>query len=269
MDKVVSSLEKSLGKERSLKVTIVAYADDLVLISNHADAPHLLCNALSKLESISSILGLQVNSSKTKAMAWTRSQFFPTFTFSIYNKPVEWVRSFRYLGVVLDDNLSFTLHAKHVCTKANKRLSILKHLAGSPYGATQQTLLHYYKACIRPILEHGSIVMSIVCHSAVRRIESIQNTSLRIALRLPRHARTKFVLAEAGCPEMDDRFKTLAMATWAKIKSSPLSHPFHQTNNQHHCTCWANNPPPIRPRDHPLEMSLLQTAAIAAIPEVR
>jgi hypothetical protein len=152
--------------------------------------------------------------------------------------------SVMYLGVVLDDNLSFTLHAKHICTKANKRLRILKHMAGSPYGATQQTLLHYYTACIRPILEHGSMVMSIAFQSAVRHM-SIQNTSLRIALRLPHHTHTKFVLAEAGCPEMDDRVKTLAMATCAKIKSSSVSHPFHQTNKGMHTSLHllGNTPP--------------------------
>ena len=269
MDKVLSVLDKTLSKERAFKITTVAYADDLVLISNHADAPHLLSSALAKLESISTILGLQINSSKTKAMAWTRSQFFPPFTFNIYNKQVEWVRSFKYLGVVLDDNLSFTLHAKHVCSRANKRLSILKHLAGSPYGATQQTLLHYYKACIRPILEYGSIAMSIACPSAIRRIESMQNTSLRIALRLPQHARTKFVLAESGCPSMDDRVKTLAMVTWAKIRSSPKSHPFHQHNKDMHTSMHLLGKQPTRGRDIPLEMSLIHIAKVAAIPEIK
>jgi len=269
MDKVLSVLDRSLTKDRAFKITMVAYADDLVLISNHADAPHLLSSALSKLETVSTILGLQINSSKTKAMAWTRSHFFPPFAFHIYNKQVEWVRSFKYLGVVLDDNLSFTLHAKHVCSRANKRISILKHLAGSPYGATQQTLLHYYKACIRPILEYGSIAMSIACPSAIKRIESIQNTALRIALRLPQHARTKFVRAEAGCPAMDDRFKTLAMVTWTKIRSSPESHPFHQSNKDMHTSTHLLGKQPSRKTDIPLEMSLMETATHAHIPEVK
>ena len=106
---------------------------------------------------------------------------------------------------ILDDNLSFAHHSRHVCSRAGKRLSILKHLAGSPYGATQQPLIHYYKACIRPILEYGSITMSIACPSAIKRMESMQNKALRIALCLPQHARTKFVLTEAGCPALDDR----------------------------------------------------------------
>ena len=268
MDKALSVLDKSLKKDRSFKITTVAYADDLVLISNHADAPHLLTLALSKLETVSTILGLQINSSKTKAMAWTHSHFLPSFSFSIYNTKVEWVRSFKYLGVILDDNLSFTLHSQHVCSRAGKRLSILKHLAGSPYGATQQTLLHYYKACIRPILEYGSIAMSIACPSAIKRMEALQNTALRIALRLPQHARTKFVLAESGCPVLDDRLKSLAMSTWAKIRSAPITHPFHQKNKNMHTSTHLLGRLSARKRDVPLEMSLSQTAESACIPEI-
>ena len=269
MDKALSVLDKSLKKERAIKITTVAYADDLVLISNHADAPHLLTLALSKLESISTILGLQINSSKTKAMAWTHSHFLPSFSFSLYNIKVEWVRSFKYLGVILDDNLSFTLHSQHVCSRAGKRLNILKHLAGSPYGSTQQTLLHYYKACIRPILEYGSIALAIACPSAIKRMESLQNTALRIALRLPRQARTNFVLAEAGCSLLEDRLKSLAMSTWTKIKSSPSTHPFHQNNKDMHRSIHLLGRASSRVRDIPLEISLMQTAKAASIPEVR
>ena len=69
MDKALSVLDKSLEKERSFKITTVTYADNLVLISNHAYAQHLLTLALAKLETISNILSLQINSSKTKGMS--------------------------------------------------------------------------------------------------------------------------------------------------------------------------------------------------------
>ena len=50
MNKTLFVLDKSLKKEHSFRITSVAYAD------NHRDAPHLLTIALSKLESISTIL---------------------------------------------------------------------------------------------------------------------------------------------------------------------------------------------------------------------
>lgn len=267
MDKVLTVLYKTLGEDRAPKVTVISYADDLVLISNHADAPSLLTNALSNLESISSILGLQINSSKTKAMAWNHSHNFPPFSFLIYNTPIEWVRQFKYLGVIFDDNLSFVSHSKHICNRASKRLSVLKHIAGSPYGATQRTLLQYYKTCIRPILEYGSITMSIACPSAIRRIEALQNTSLRIALRLPPNTRTALVLAEAGCPTIDDRMKTLSMVAYTKIKAVH-HHPFHQYSKNMHIAKHLLGKYPKRGRDLPLEMSLIETSSMASLPQV-
>ena len=50
--KVLSASDRSLPKDRDFKITMVAYADDFVIISNHADVPHLLSSALSKLETV-------------------------------------------------------------------------------------------------------------------------------------------------------------------------------------------------------------------------
>ena len=121
-------------------------------------------------------------------------------------------------------------------------LSILQHLAGSPYGATQQILLHYYKACICPILDNGSIALSIACSSGIKRMESLQNTALHIALCLTQHAQTKFVLAEARCTALGNMLKSLAMSTWTKIRSAPITHSFHQNNKNMHTspTSWVD-----------------------------
>ena len=117
---------------------------------------------------------------------------FPT-SISRYDGRIEWVRKFKYLGVTFDDTLSFVEHVEDVVSRVNSRKNVLKHLAGCPYGATQKTLLTYYKSCIRPILEYGSLIVCIACPTAISRLESIQNTALKIALRLPRQARTQLV----------------------------------------------------------------------------
>ena len=91
------------------------------------------------------ILGLQIDSSKTKAMGCKPCHFFLLFTFIIQNKHAEWVRSFKHLGVVSDDTISFTQHAKHVYSRANKRISIHK---GSPnkhyFTTTKHTSYQYW-----------------------------------------------------------------------------------------------------------------------------
>ena len=217
IDKILKMIEHQLGEKASPRVTIIAYADDIVLISNHPHAPHLLTKALHALELASNILGLKINIQKTKAMAWTHTHWLPDFCFKIYNQQIEWVREFKYLGVIFDDNLSFIPHAHHIAKAANKRLNILKHMAGSPYGATQCTLLRYVRTCISPVLEYGNIIHPIARVSAIRVLERTLNAAIRIALRVPKHTPTSLLLAESGFLSLYDRSKSLATVTMSKI----------------------------------------------------
>ena len=41
---------------------------------------------------------------------------------------VESVKTFKYLGTVLDSNLSFTTHVDTVCKKANQRMYLIRKL---------------------------------------------------------------------------------------------------------------------------------------------
>ena len=266
IDKLLRVLEDSLGPDITKNITIVSYADDLMMASNHSAAPMILEKALSHLESASTALGLQISISKTKAMAWNHSHFLPKFDFHIYKGKVEWVREFKYLGVVFDDNLSFLAHAHHLRKRASKRVNVLKHMAGSPYGATQATLIHYYKACIRPILDYGSIVFPIACPSAIRLLETIQNSALKIALRVPQNTRTALVLAESGVTSIDDRSKALATVAWAKICAF-TNHPC--TNQKEmHVDARRFQKDPTTERNMPLDMALQKISELYQIPSL-
>ena len=97
-----------------------------------------------------------------------------------------------------------------------QRLRILKHLRGSPFGATHQTLLHYYKECTCPILEYGIIAMSqcpLHVHLSLEVWRHYNTQPYAVLFTFPKHAQTLFVLTEEGCPTLDDRLKTLAMST--------------------------------------------------------
>ena len=214
------------------------------------------------------LLGLKVNLKKTKAMAWNHSHNYPSYHYTVYDSKIEWVRSFKYLGVTFDDNLSFNEHVEDVLCRASKRLSVLKHLAGSPYGATQQTLLHYVKACIRPILEYGSVALLIACPSAIKKLESFHNTALRIALRVPRHTRTKLLLIESGCTSLEDRIDSLAMVAMAKVKAYPCSHPYFQAGREMHTSSHPTNRIPKHNKDLPLDLVLENLESTYCVPVI-
>ena len=256
IDKLLNMIYRSLPSNAAKNVSINSYADDIVLVSNHWNAKNNLDLALKGLELGSMILGLKVNLKKTKAMAWNHSLSFPSYHYTVYDSKIEWVRTFKYLGVTFDDNLSFTKHVEDVLCRASKRLNVLKHLAGSPYGATQQTLLHYVKACIRPILEYGSVALLIACPSAIKRLETFHNTALRIALRVPKHTRTKLLLVESGCTSLEARIISLSMVAMAKIRAYPCSHPYFQSGREMHMSSHPTSRMPKNSRDMPLDLVL-------------
>ena len=256
IDNLLQTIELQCGQDMVPKVTTIAYADDIVLVSNHAYAPTLLNKASYSLELAANILGLKINVKKTKAMAWTHSHYLPDFCFTIYGKSVEWVRVFRYLGVIFDDQLSFIPHAKAIVASAQKRINILKHMAGSPYGATQSTLLRYVKACIRPVLEYGSIVHPIARISALKALEVVQNAALRIALRLPKHTPISLLRAESGLTSLIERAQYLAVVAYSKIKAQAPHHPFFHQNKQMHMDLYMFSNPHKRKNDVPLDIAL-------------
>ena len=256
IDKLLNIIYESLPIESARNVIINSYADDIVLVSNHWNAKNNLDLALRRLELASVLLGLKVNLKKTKAMAWNHSNSFPSYNYTVYQNKIEWVRTFKYLGIIFDDNLSFTKHIEDVISRANKRLNVLKHMAGSPYGATQKTLLHYFKSCIRPILEYGSIALLIACPSSIQRLESFQNTALKIALRVPRHTRTKLVLVESGCSTIEDRIHFLSVVAMAKIKAFSQTHPYFQFGREMHNSPHMLGTKPKHKSDLPLDLVL-------------
>jgi len=256
IDKLLRLIESELGPEVFQKLTVIAYADDIALISNHSLGPALMNKGVYMLETASNILGLKVNVSKTKAMTWNNSHFLPDFQFTIYNKPVEWVRQFKYLGVIFDDQLSFIQHAKYIAKSAQKRINILKHMAGSPYGATQNTLITYFKTCIRPILEYGNIVHPIARVSAVRILETLHNAALRVALRVPKHTPNVLLRAEAGVSSLNTRALSLAAVSFSKIKVQKTNHPFFHQNKEMYKDISMPQNYRKRENDMPLDVAL-------------
>ena len=120
---------------------------------------------------------LHLNVSKTKEMCIdfrrNRTVFSPIV---INGVPVEQIDSFKYLGVMLDENLSLTEHVTAVQKKSQQRLHVLRKFYVDPL-----LLLRLYRSIIEPLLTY----FSMCCYPALsvknrNRLLKMLNVSAKI-----------------------------------------------------------------------------------------
>ena len=89
------------------------------------------------------------------------------------------VSSFKILGVIVSNNLKWTEHVHYISAKANSRLHFLKQLKRA--GLSNDDILHFYLAVIRPVLEYAAPVWhSSLTNELSDQLESLQKRALRI-----------------------------------------------------------------------------------------
>ena len=95
------------------------------------------------------------------------------------DKPIECVNSYKLLGLMITDKLSWNDNTALICSKASKRLHFLKLLKRAAMPTSD--LLYYYTAVIRPVLEYGSVVWhASITDKQSRQINSIQRRAEKI-----------------------------------------------------------------------------------------
>ena len=83
----------------------------------------------------------------------------------------------KYLGVLLDSNLSWKYHIAYVATKISKSLGILARLR---HFVPSSTLLNIYKSLIQPYINYGLAVWGQAAQSNLNTILILQKRALRL-----------------------------------------------------------------------------------------
>ena len=77
----------------------------------------------------------------------------------VNNQLMELVQNYKYLGVVVSSDLSWSKHIQLICVKAKKILG-LPYRNFAKYIYDPSTILKLYKALVRPHLEYAAQVWS-------------------------------------------------------------------------------------------------------------
>ena len=105
-------------KLKDLYVHCLMYADDLVIMSLTEDG--LQCK-LDKLNTYCKEWGLEINTKKTQVMAMSNSNAeVPSRSMKIGEVPLQWVHTYKYLGVLINSNGDFLASSENLCVRGWK-----------------------------------------------------------------------------------------------------------------------------------------------------
>jgi ribonuclease HI len=209
---------------------MIGYADDWVIYAaanSYQEACDRVKDRLNNVEAWTLKNGFTISPSKTKAMIITHRKL-PTqsWEITIRNQPVEIVQAHRILGLIFDSKLSWKNHLKQVKQKAEKKLSIIKCLAGTTWGADQDVLLTVHRSVVLGTLRYGEQVYGSASDCHLNKLEATHNKGIRAAIGAFCITKTERLLEEAGSPTLAQMRLLSTITTAIHISSNP-KHPLY------------------------------------------
>lgn len=193
---------------RHPQVELALFADDTALYAsdkNKSRVRNRLQAALDTLGAWFRKWRIEVNPTKSTAVYFTRSPLLPQ-PLLLFDKPIPWVRSARYLGVILDRRLTFYPHIRTVTNRAKFVLSRLNSLLNSKSKMSFRNKVTLYKSVVRPIMTYSSVVFGQSRH--VRCLQVVQNNFLRKATGCPWYVRNKDLHRDLKLESIEHFIKT-------------------------------------------------------------
>jgi len=87
------------------------------------------------------------------------------------------LRTYKYLGVLLDENLSFTQHIDYICKKLSRGLFCLKRIKSL---VTEKDLKTIYFSIFHSHLLYCSTIIGCASNNNIKRIVTLQKKAIRI-----------------------------------------------------------------------------------------
>ena len=139
--------------------SLLVYTDDILLFKS-LSSPSDLAVFQHDVDLISAWISsnyLTANVEKSKCMLISRSHSHQLNFVIFWNgKQLDQVKHFKYLGLWISDDLSWSYHVEAVCSKARCMLGFIYRFF-SPH-CDANTILSLYRAHVPPILDYASVV---------------------------------------------------------------------------------------------------------------
>ena len=118
------------------------------------------------------------------------------------NSELQYVTSFNYLGIKLDNKLNYELHAQECARQVSHKLYMFTKIR--PFINNTQSLC-LYKSKILPYFDHGDISYNKTFTRALNKLQKLQNRALKLCLGKDARYNTDLLHIEANPPKSEKR----------------------------------------------------------------
>ncbi len=209
------------------------FADD-ALVYNSADNATTLQEDLLKLENWQDVWLMSFNPSKCVTMTiGTRNP--PRNTYNFCGQQLETVDSHPYLGVCLNNTLTWSNHIDEVCKKAQRVLGLVRR---NLWGCNERVKSTAYTTLVRPLLEYASPAWDSSNQTNSMRLNRIQKQAARFCKNeySREEGTVTRIMADLNWEPLETRRKMKKVTLFYKIKHRLIDIP-EKEHLQHQARC--------------------------------
>ena len=196
------------------KISVLKYADDLVLCAKTSEGLQAGLNALYEFCTTNS---LTVNTEKSKVMyvSSKKSKKLPILSYN--HKALQFVDSFKYLGINISRTGKLTEGLTNVCQQADRAQTVLDlHILKHP-SVSVNHIFELFDCLLKPILMYGCEIYGAHSYGC---IESFHLKFMKHILDVKLSTNSTMIYAETGRYPFSVHINKCMLKFWFKILNS-------------------------------------------------
>jgi hypothetical protein len=154
------------------------FADDCVVYrqADTQEESDILQSDLNTLADWATKWQMDFHPKKCYLLQATRKQSPPQHTYTMFGQQLAQVPQHKYLGVTIQENMSFTSHISETCKKANQSLAFTRR---NLHNCSEEVKRRAYTTLTRPHLEYGSAVWDPIYKTQITELQKVQRRAAR------------------------------------------------------------------------------------------
>ena len=188
-------------------LNFVLFAYDSNVLLSHPDPDTLVNTLIIELEKLLHWIRankLSLNLDKTKCMIFSNAIDRLPMNIVLDGKVLEVVSTMKFLGLTIDNKLSWKPHIDNVCRTISQNIGLINKVK---YYFPKPTLLMLYSSLILPYLNYGVIAWGHTHSTYLDRILLLQKKALRIICHTSWKAHTDVLFCENNILKINDLFR--------------------------------------------------------------